>query len=251
MASPQVKNGYTILANEIWEHLVKLRIPPSEKDLLMCVIRKTYGFHKKEDRISLTQFEKETELSRVTVVKSLKNLLTRKLLVKRGILLGFNKDWETWVVNAGILVKSSNIFGKGGYTESGKGGYTYKRKKENKRNTTKVVVNTKMKYKENTIDYETGETREQPIKENKNKEAIRLALLFDKMATKYSKRPIATPKSYFIVLNAINKPHELTPDGIEKLFQDWFDNRKTREEDKVKLSFALSANNINAFKVRY
>ena len=76
------------------------------------------------------------------------------------------KDWETWVVNAGILVKSSNIFGKGGYTESGKGGYTYKRKKENKRNTTKVVVNTKMKYKENTIDYETGETREQPIKEN-------------------------------------------------------------------------------------
>jgi len=113
-------------------------------------------------------------------------------------------------------------------------------------------VKKKMKnYKENTVDYETGEIIDQPIKANKNKEAIRLAQLFDKMATKYSKRPIATPKSYFIVMNALNKPHELTPDGIEQLFKDWFENRKTKEEDKVKLSFALSANNINAFKVRY
>lgn len=130
MANVQTENGFTKIANEILEQMVKLRIPPSEKDILLCVIRKTYGWGKKQDRISLTQFEKETELSRMTVVKSLKNLLTRKLLVKSGILYGFNKDWETWVVKSGILVKSENIFSKVGYTKSGIVGYTHKRKKE-------------------------------------------------------------------------------------------------------------------------
>lgn len=129
MASPQKENGFTAVANEIVEALVKVRIPASEKDILLFVIRKTYGFHKKEDKISLTQFELGTGLSRVTVVKALKNLLTRCMVLKKGSLFYFNKDHETWVVNAGLLVKSENIFGKGGYTKNGKGGYTHKRKK--------------------------------------------------------------------------------------------------------------------------
>jgi phage replication O-like protein O len=130
MANPQKENGFTPIANEVVEQLVKLRIPASEKDILFFVIRKTYGYHKKEDRISLTQFELGTLLSRVTVVKALKNLISRNILVKSGLLFRFNKNYESWVVNAGILVKSENIFGKGGYTKSGKGGYTYKRKKD-------------------------------------------------------------------------------------------------------------------------
>lgn len=130
MASPQKENGFTPIANEILEELVKLRLPASEKDILLFVIRKTYGYQKKMDRISLTQFEIGTLLSRVTVVKALKNLISRNILVKSGLLFRFNKDHNLWVVNAGILVKSENIFGKGGYTKNGKGGYTYKRKKK-------------------------------------------------------------------------------------------------------------------------
>jgi len=130
MANPQTENGFTKIANEILEELVKWRLPASEKDILFFVIRKTYGFNKKEDRISLTQFEKGTGLSRVTVVKALKNLIIRNILVKSGLLLSFNKDYNKWVVKSGILVKSENIFGKGGYTKNGKGGYTYKRKKK-------------------------------------------------------------------------------------------------------------------------
>lgn len=131
MASPQKENGFTAIANEILEQLVKLRIPPSEKDILLLVIRKTYGYGKKKDWISLSKFEEATGLSRVTVVKSLKNLIARKLLVKSGLLLGFNKNWEEWgVVKSGLLVKSSNIFGIVGYTKTGIVGYTHKRKKE-------------------------------------------------------------------------------------------------------------------------
>src|SRR3990167_701531 len=113
MANVQIEKGYTRIANEALEALVKVRLPPSEKDILFFIIRKTYGYGKKEDRISLTQFEKGTELSRPTVVRALSNLLTRKILVK-----------------AGLLVKSKHEFGKGGFTKTSKGGFTHKRKKE-------------------------------------------------------------------------------------------------------------------------
>lgn len=126
-----------------------------------------------------------------------------------------------------------------------------KRNKPAKAGVNLKSIKTMKKYEEKTIDYDTGETRKSfnTGKLPKNKEAIKLAQMFDKMASKFSKRPIATPKSYFIVINAMNKPHNLTYDGIEKLFKDWFDSEKVKPEDKVKLAFALSASNINAFKV--
>ncbi len=130
MASPQWENGFTKIANEIVEALVKVRLPPSEKDIVLFIIRKTYGYQKKEDRISLTQFELGTGLSRPTVVKALKNLISRNMVVKAGLLIKFNKDYEKWVVNAGLLVKSQHEFGKGGFTKTSKGGLTHKRKKE-------------------------------------------------------------------------------------------------------------------------
>lgn len=129
MANPQKENGFTPIANEIIDNLVKLRITASEKDMLFFVIRKTYGYHKKEDRISLSQFEQGTLLSRPTVVKGLKNLLARKLLVKSGLLLRFNKDHESWVVNTPLLVKYENTTSKLTLTKNGKHTLTYKRKK--------------------------------------------------------------------------------------------------------------------------
>lgn len=125
---------------------------------------------------------------------------------------------------------------------------TTKELKERKNNIpAKAGVKSMKNYKEKTIDYETGNTVEEPLKTNKSKEAIKLAQLFDKMASEYSKKPIITPKSYFIVINAINK-HGLKTKGIIKLYQDWFNNEKVKKEDKVNLSFALSSGNINAFK---
>ncbi len=247
MANVQAENGYTRIANEVLEALVKVRLPPSEKDILLFILRKTYGWGKTQDRISLTQFEKGTDLSRPTVVKALSNLITRKMIVKAGLLLSFNKDYEKWVVNAGLLVKSKHEFGKGGFTKTSKGGFTYKRKKKTKEIPAKAVVNMK-NYKEKTINYDTNEPFEEEPKTNKNKEAIRLAVMFDEMASEYTNKPIKTPKSYFIILNAM-KAHDMTSKGVEKLFYDWFYS-KTKQEDKVKLSFALSANNINAFKVK-
>ena len=131
MASPQTENGYTKIANELYDQIVKTAILGSEYQLLFFVIRKTYGFNKKEDRISLTQFEKGTGLSRATVNKGLKNLVLMKLLVKTAIpTYSINKDWETWLVKTAKLVKHNDPTSIARLTKNGIARYTHKRKKE-------------------------------------------------------------------------------------------------------------------------
>lgn len=131
MASPQKENGFTPIANEILKELVKTDILASEFRVSLFVIRKTYGFHKKTDRISLTQFEKGTLLSRATVVKALKNLVSRNILVKTAIpTYTFNKDYDLWVVKTAKLVKHNDTGSIDRLTKIGIDGYTYKRKKD-------------------------------------------------------------------------------------------------------------------------
>ncbi len=131
MASPQTENGYTKIANELLEQLVKTAILGSEYQIVFFIIRKTYGFNKKEDRISLTQFQKNTNLSRATIVKGLKNLVLMNLLVKTAIpTYKLNKDWETWVVKTAKLVKHNDIASIDRLTNIGIDGYTHKRNKE-------------------------------------------------------------------------------------------------------------------------
>ena len=139
MASPQTENGHTKIANELLEQLVKTAILGSEFQIVLFVIRKTYGYQKKEDRISLTQFEKWTGLSRATVNKGLKNLVLRNILVKTAIpTYKFNKDWETWVVKPVKLVKHIDPTGIDRLTKTGIDRYTHKRKKES--NTKEIAV---------------------------------------------------------------------------------------------------------------
>jgi phage replication O-like protein O len=130
MANPQKENGFTAISNELLEKIIQLKIPPSEKDMLLFVIRKTYGFAKKEDIISLTQFEKGTSISRPTVVKGLKNLLSMKILYKNLNKFMVNKDYDEWVVNPALLVKNNSATSKHRLTEIGKPRLTHKRKKK-------------------------------------------------------------------------------------------------------------------------
>jgi len=100
MPNPQLEDGFLKLANEVVDSFTKYHLSGNEWQLLWVVIRKTYGFNKKEDAISLTQFQKETNLSRPAVVESLHKLVVKNILVVKKILYintyGFNKDYSTW-----------------------------------------------------------------------------------------------------------------------------------------------------------
>ena len=55
MANPQLEDGYTEIANEILEALMRLHLSPNQWQVILCIIRKTYGFKKKVDYIANSQ----------------------------------------------------------------------------------------------------------------------------------------------------------------------------------------------------
>jgi phage replication O-like protein O len=111
----QIENGnYTRIVNKVIDELVKLPLLGAELAICLFVIRKTYGYQKTEDQISITQFEKGVERSRPTVVKALKNLQLVNILklvktgnsIKMANCWSFNKYYDTWkLVKIPKLVK--------------------------------------------------------------------------------------------------------------------------------------------------
>lgn len=102
----QVENGnFTRVVNVILEKLALFPFPSKTGlplKLTLYVIRKTWGYNKKEDYISLTQFEKAVRSNRPSVVHWLDYLVKANILVKgrqlptKGTLYRFNKYWEQW-----------------------------------------------------------------------------------------------------------------------------------------------------------
>lgn len=115
MANPQLENGYTKIANEILEALYNNKFSSQELRIVLLVIRKTYGFHKKDDFISLTQIAGAIKSSKIRCSQVVKKLVYMKILTVNENINGigksyiFNKDFERW---GGV---NENINGIGKY----------------------------------------------------------------------------------------------------------------------------------------
>lgn len=132
MANPQKENGYTILANEILEKLSLPGMNGSELRILLFVVRKTYGFNKKQDRISLTQFQVGTGMNRSHVVETIKSLVHKSILLKEKSVYSINKNWETWVVHKRVpSTQKHTTSSTQKHTKSSTQKHTHKRKKDN------------------------------------------------------------------------------------------------------------------------
>ena len=100
----QVENGhYTRIVNPLIENLIQVPFRGCELAVAMFVIRKTYGFQKKKDSISLSQFCLGVKRSRQTVIVAIKNLELSNILVKTARpyvsnTYEINKYFETWKV---------------------------------------------------------------------------------------------------------------------------------------------------------
>lgn len=99
MASPQLEDGYTQIANEILENLMMIYLPANQWQVLLCIIRKTYGFQKKVDWIANCQIVEATGLVKSTVSRALRRLEQKGLINRNGKSIGFQKDWEQWKVS--------------------------------------------------------------------------------------------------------------------------------------------------------
>jgi phage replication O-like protein O len=103
MANPQLENGYTSIANDIMDALCRIRIPGEEMQILNAILRKTYGWGKKFDCISLSQFQEITSMNKPHIIQAIKGLLLKKVIIvtekgnEPAKVYGINKDYEQWI----------------------------------------------------------------------------------------------------------------------------------------------------------
>lgn len=97
---PQLENGYLKIANELVEAYTRARIPGEAMQCLWVIIRKTYGFGKLEDCISISQFSEHTGLKRQHAHRGISKLVELNLVTKKGdkyvSSYRINKDSSTW-----------------------------------------------------------------------------------------------------------------------------------------------------------
>lgn len=95
--SIQLENGFTRIANDLLEKFSKVKMSGTCWQVLMAILRKLYGFGKKEDWIEYSQLMKITGLNKSRVSHSIKRLCNYGIITQKrnGIkqVLGINKNF--------------------------------------------------------------------------------------------------------------------------------------------------------------
>ena len=106
VANPQLKNGYTKIANELLEAICRLNISGNEMRILLYIIRRTYGFNRSYAEISLSEIASAVGTRSVHISRALKKLSALNLIELRsseGVrpqTISIVKDYEEWTVES-------------------------------------------------------------------------------------------------------------------------------------------------------
>ena len=101
--SVQLENGYTRIANELLEEIPQLGFNGTQLSILIAIIRYTYGFQRKEHKLSLTFLAKATNKHKMHIQKEVKNLINMNVLIEQAAptfrssrVIGLNKNIRSW-----------------------------------------------------------------------------------------------------------------------------------------------------------
>lgn len=97
MSKAQLENGYTKIANQILDTLCVINLGAYESRVLNCIIRKTYGYNKKEDWIANSQIVEITKLHKAHVSRALKKLTERKIVTRIDNKTKINTTTSSWL----------------------------------------------------------------------------------------------------------------------------------------------------------
>lgn len=96
-------NGYTKIANEIQKLKPRLRMSGREWQCLEAVIWLTYGWNKKQDRVTNTVIAELTDLGESHISDTIKSLAERKIIFahKQGVMkiIGINTELSEWILD--------------------------------------------------------------------------------------------------------------------------------------------------------
>ncbi len=117
MASPQVEDGYTKIANELLEAFCREGLPKTMGQIWWAILRKTYGWNKTEKVVSLKEIQELTEEKLSNISRGIKKLSNRNMITiqknsKGNLLFKIQKDYEKWgkppIKNDNSKVKNDN-----------------------------------------------------------------------------------------------------------------------------------------------
>jgi phage replication O-like protein O len=123
--SPQLEDGYTRLANELLDAFIRAGLTSRQWAVAMAIVRKTYGFNKKEDDLGLSQISEMTGIAKAHVSVAVRELEARRIITRKqgvfGHKLGINKHLKTWL--AGVTKSVTGVTETVTVTDSVTGGY--------------------------------------------------------------------------------------------------------------------------------
>jgi phage replication O-like protein O len=117
VSSPQKENGFTPIANEILDEIMKFKLNGTQFRLVLAIWRYTYGFNRSEWGISETFLSKALGVSVPNISRDLKSLFAMNILKKtsmatfsKSAVIKFNKDYDTWQLLAKTItvIESDN-----------------------------------------------------------------------------------------------------------------------------------------------
>jgi phage replication O-like protein O len=107
---PQLEDGFTRIANELFDAILLFGFTSREVHVLLAIVRKTYGYGKKEDDMSASQIGDLCGLARPHVTATLNSLASRNVVTKKsgrfGSIIGIQKNHRKWLRE--ILAESSS-----------------------------------------------------------------------------------------------------------------------------------------------
>ena len=114
MASPQLENGYTRIANEILEQMARVKLSPTQYRILFVVWRYTYGFKRKSHHLSLSFLAEATGCDRRSLQRDIKKLVDTKVIIehpteKASRVISFNKRFNQWGVGEIANGETANV----------------------------------------------------------------------------------------------------------------------------------------------
>lgn len=115
MASPQRENGFTAIANELLEVILKADFTSRELKILFTVIRFTYGYQVKEAELAVRFISKATGIVFNHVSEVVNKLQAKNVLIlsesvshNQRRVIKLNKDYESWVLVSSRIRNSSS-----------------------------------------------------------------------------------------------------------------------------------------------
>jgi len=97
---PQLEDGHIRIANELYDAILSYPFTGRQLKVVLAIMRKTYGFGKKQDDVSASQIGSICGMSRTHATSTMNQLAEMNVITKQpgvyGSIVGMNKAYSTW-----------------------------------------------------------------------------------------------------------------------------------------------------------